>query len=263
MTLIKLIQNFINEKKISRNLGFKTLLHQLKLSIYQFVFPSHCLYCKEFTSPDQPLLCSTCSMLLELIDPNTRCINCFQITHQDHKVCCQQCLKQKKYLFNGVAAALDYQGPAAAIVKKIKYGNQPYLAEGAAALMMTQLDRLEWPTPDVIIPVPLSFTHWIERGYNQSELLANELGKWLNKPVVNALKRTSGDYSQAGLNLSQRKKLMATHFKLKKTDDLKDKIILLVDDVNTTGSTLNRCAEVLIQTYPMSIYGLTFCRVPD
>ena len=77
-----------------------------------------------------------------------------------------------------------------------------------AAFLVAQLDRLGWPMPDAIIPVPLSFGRWLERGYNQSALLADEMGALLQCPVWNALKRKSGDFSQAALSLEQRKALM-------------------------------------------------------
>ena len=70
--------------------------------------------------------------------------------------------------FHCIAAAFDYVGPAASLVKKLKYGNQPYLVKGMAGYLVAQFNELQWPFPDAIIPVPLSFSHWLERGYNQS-----------------------------------------------------------------------------------------------
>jgi predicted amidophosphoribosyltransferase len=79
-------------------------------------------------------------------------------------------------------------------------------------------------------------------------------------PVIPALRRRSGDYSQAGLNQAQRLQLTGSNFELKKGHQFHDKKILLIDDVLTTGSTLRKCAEQLYATYPSNIYGLTFCR---
>jgi competence protein ComFC len=159
-----------------------------------------------------------------------------------------------------MAAAFDYEGPAASLVKRLKYSNQPYLASGMAAFLVAQLDQLQWPLPDALVPVPLSFTHWLERGYNQSSLLAEEMGRLLDCPVWHALKRQSGDYSQAALNLEQRKTLDGSRFRLNSKYSMSEKTLLVIDDVMTSGLTLQRCAETLMTASPASLYALTFCR---
>jgi predicted amidophosphoribosyltransferase len=78
--------------------------------------------------------------------------------------------------------------------------------------------------------------------------------------MESALIRKSGDYSQAGMDRKQRKTLTRDTLLLKKGHDLRDKRILLIDDVMTTGSTLQRCAEVLYEGCPAEVYALTFCR---
>lgn len=172
---------------------------------------------------------------------------------------CESCQNKHSELYR-CAAAFDYLGPAASIIRKLKYSNQPYLAEGAAAFLVAQWAQLEWPFPDLIVPVPISFTHWLSRGYNQSALLAEGIGKLLDRPVHAPLKRRSGDYSQAGMNLKQRNAMKSSSLKLDKKHQLYDRKILLIDDVMTTGSTLTRCADVLAEGCPSEIYALTFCR---
>jgi ComF family protein len=209
--------------------------------------------------PESVVLCSTCGSLLELIDPQERCPTCFNLLPEELSLLCHHCLQYPSLYFR-MAAAFDYDGPAAALVKRLKYANQPYLALGMAAFLVAQFDRLQWPFPDAIVPVPLSFTHWLERGYNQSALLAEEMGKLLQCPVWYVLKRQSGDYSQAALNLEQRKALDGRRFHLNLTYSLQGKVLLVIDDVMTSGSTLRHCAETLGAGYPASLYALTFCR---
>lgn len=157
------------------------------------------------------------------------------------------------------AAALEYVGPATTLIKCLKYSKQSYLAKGGGAILMAQFDRLGWPLPDAIVPVPLAWTHFLIRGYNQSALLAKEMAHLLNLPVWEALKRISGDYSQAALNLKQRKQLTLKNFKLKKGFPIADKTLLLIDDIMTSGSTLHRCAEALAKGLPARLYALTLC----
>lgn len=171
---------------------------------------------------------------------------------------CKRCRTAPSFVAH-MAAAFDYEGPAVSLIKQFKYGGQTYLAEGAAAYLAMQFIALKWPFPDFIIPVPLSLSRYWMRGYNQSALLAQELAKILGCPCVEALKRKSGDYSQAGLNYTQRLNLSGESFSLKQREMLENKTLLLIDDVLTTGSTLRKCAEVLAEACPFKIYGLTLC----
>lgn len=223
------------------------------------MYPARCLHCRLLLPPESLVLCSSCASLLELIDPDERCPMCFNLLPEDGIQICQECLHCPSF-YQRMGSVFDYMGPAASMVKRLKYGNRPYLAQGMAAFMVAQFDRLDWPLPDALIPVPLSFTHWLERGYNQSALLAEEMGKLLQRPVWDVLQRRSGDFSQAALTLEQRKALDGRRFTLKSRCCLQDKVLLMVDDVLTSGSTLQRCAETLSMEYPASLYALTFCR---
>lgn len=162
-----------------------------------------------------------------------------------------------------VAAACNYQGPAATMVRLMKYGNQPQLASVAAAYMALQWVELGWPQPDYIVPVPCTWLRRFDRGYNQAELIAKELGKILGVSVATNLKRRLGDLSQAGLSREQRLSQPLNTFFMRGKPSLEDKVVLLVDDVMTTGRTLNVCAEVVQDQMPSEIYGLSFCRAVD
>lgn len=237
----------------------RSALKQLGKGFLSLVYPALCLHCKDgLHNTDHPL-CPTCLELLDVINPADRCIYCFSTDPCPKKKICTRCSKESPTL-NGIASVFDHIGPAATLIKKLKYSNQPYLAQGCGAFMSAQFLRLNWPMPDLVIPIPISFAHLIERGYNQSYLLAESFAKSLHCPFTEALKRKSGDYSQAGLNKYQRSQLTGNTIHLKKGQQLQDKTILLIDDVMTTGSTLRKSAEALMDECPKSIYGLTFCR---
>jgi ComF family protein len=234
------------------------LLEEIKHSLLHLVYPSSCLHCQELVPPATPLLCPPCASLLELLVVEERCPICFNVKAEilSH---CPFCAKHPS-LFLRTAAAFNYLGPAASIIKKMKYGCQPHLAKGAAAFLIAQFVELDWPIPDAIVPVPISFSHWLSRGFNQSTLLAMELSKALQVPVWEALKRSGCSVSQAGLTLEQRRLLGDKQFQLKKSFAIEDKKILVIDDVMTTGTTLNRCAEALYEKCPAALYALTFCK---
>jgi ComF family protein len=142
----------------------------------------------------------------------------------------------------------------------MKYGNQRYLAEGMGAFLFAQFEQLGWPIPDMIVPVPISWLRRMDRGFNQSLLLAKELANYIDCPCEDILKRRSGDFSQAALSLEQRQGLVGDSFYLSDKANIKGKTILVIDDVLTSGSTLHRCAEALMEGVPNRLYGLTFCR---
>jgi predicted amidophosphoribosyltransferase len=97
------------------------------------------------------------------------------------------------------------------------------------------------------------------RGYNQSALIAQEIARLLERPCLDLLKKRSGDFPQTGLSREQRESLTSDAITWKKHHPISDKIVLLVDDVMTTGSTLRRCTETLQEAYPQAIYALAFC----
>lgn len=234
-------------------------LKKLLSTFISFVYPPTCIHCRKMTAYDAGSFCPSCIEQLEIVQIEDRCPYCFSSDYDNEKRICYPCFVEKPVL-KKVAAAFDYIGPAASLVTKMKYANQPYLAKGAGAYMAIQFLELKWPEPDYIIPVPLIFSHQLTRGYNQSLLLAQSLGKILQKPVKDVLGRRLLDVSQAGMNRKQRVKLTSQSFYLKKALDLQDKTILLIDDVYTTGRTLNCCAEVLYEAFPTNVYGLTLCR---
>lgn len=234
--------------------------HRLGQSFLDLLYPPLCLHCNEGLDRSNPVFCRLCLELLSSINPVDRCPYCFSADFSaEGQQCCLRCSKSPPVL-DRMAAVFDYEGPASSLVKAFKYGGQSYLAKGAGAFLAAQFFQLDWPMPDVIIPMPMATLRRIERGYNQSLLLADSLGVILNRPVLDLLKRQSGEFSQAGLTHAQRMQLKSDSFSVKRDLKLYDQCVLLVDDVMTTGSSLNCCAEALRVAYPAKIHGLTLCR---
>jgi competence protein ComFC len=167
-----------------------------------------------------------------------------------------RCVQKKRWHLK-IASTFDYLGAVSSLVKKLKYGRMPYLAKTGAAFMAVQFFRLKWPTPDLIIPVPRR--RWFQ-GMNHASLLAHSLAKILEIECAPLLKRKGGDFSQARLSKIQREELLPANFYLTRNAKIEDKIILLVDDVTTTGTTLRHSAEALDAAFPAKIYALTLAR---
>lgn len=236
-----------------------TVLEKLAQAFVHLTYPPICLHCYEGLEDPKHLLCKHCLALLSLLEWQGRCPTCFGEDYQTESGRCSHCSIEKPWLHK-LAAAFDYMGPAATLVKQFKYSNKPYLVNALASYMVAQFCLLEWPIPDLIVPVPMSWAHFLGRGYNQSALLAKEIARMLGCAYGDVLQRNSGAYSQAGLSTKQRLLMTADTIHIKKDKQFYDKTLLLVDDVMTTGSTMSRCAEVLISGYPQHIYGLTLCK---
>ena len=107
---------------------------------------------------------------------------------------------------------------------------------------------------DTIIPVPISRKRYKKRGYNQSSLIAKEIAKKLQLEYNDrCLFKIKNIIEQSKLNKEERQKNIQNVYKLFNKKLLKDKKILLVDDIYTTGSTVNECSRILIQANPKSI----------
>lgn len=240
--------------------SIRPFLKQIGKSFADLIYPPLCLHCQNPLEADLKIFCNACLLLFSPIDPKERCPYCFTSEFNPLKEkCCSQC-RVKPPILDKMAAVFDYEGPAATLIKYMKYGGQPYLATAAGAYLAAQLLTLQWPMPDCIVPMPMAPLRRLERGYNQSELLAETLAGLLNIPCNKILGRRSGDFSQAGLNHQQRQNLSQEAFYLKKTNKLYDQKVLIVDDVVTTGSSLNCCAATLKGLYPAEVHALTVCR---
>ncbi len=221
-----------------------------------FLFPPLCLHCQSALSATSPFFCPACLPFFELIDPEQRCTRCFKALEK--KALCTSCrLEKRGHVVMG--AAFEYQGPTATLVKLLKGGNAPYLAKTAAAWLTLQFERLGWPHPDAIVPVPAPWLKSVWRGKDHAAFIAQELSGFLKVPLIQPLWRKSGDIPQGKRNQEQRLLLTAESFQLKRTAKLADKTLLIVDDVMTTGTTLRCMSEVLMQGFPRKLYALTLC----
>jgi ComF family protein len=145
--------------------------------------------------------------------------------------------------FDAVYSYGSYEGTLRQLVHLFKYGGVRPLGRTFGRLLDQALPRET--SFDVIVPMPL---HWFkkwQRGFNQSDLLAQEIGKKWNVPVRNVIRRTKATLPQAGLTNAKRRANMSGAFRVPRGRSLAGMRVLLVDDVVTTGATASACARVL------------------
>lgn len=208
------------------------------------IWPASCLHCRSPLEVNEKLLCRDCQSYLDLITPKERCILCFAPDIPLGNPHCRECSK-KPPVCHRQAAAFEFYGPVRTLIYAFKFRRREDLADLLAAYLTAQFVQLDWDLPDAILPVPMSLERRWARGYNQSDLLARSFGKMVGVPVKNTLRRAMGSPRQTYLPQEMRRDLSKNIFFLRRPRQIEDKSILLIDDVQTTGSTLNRCAEVL------------------
>lgn len=158
---------------------------------------------------------------------------------------CHNCRKTKRY-FEKACTPFIYEGGVKNAIKGLKFRSKNVYAAPLAAFMFTavkQCDMLD--SIDVITYVPIHFNRLGERGYNQSQLLAESISEFSGVPVYELLKKTVDTKPLSMLRTNKRAELVKGVFALCENEDISDKNILLIDDIITTGSTANECAKVL------------------
>ncbi len=174
---------------------------------------------------------------------------------------CENC-HGRAFYFQCAVAVLPSRGYVRALVHRLKYGGELWLADPLGEMIRLGLDddRLAGRNFHGIVPVPLHPLRQRERGFNQAEILARELTRGKETPFFDALRRTRYTVTQTHFDRHQRMQNLRDAFSLRQNVDVQGKHLLLVDDVLTTGSTLDECARVLTQSGAESVCALTVAR---
>ena len=157
---------------------------------------------------------------------------------------CNRC-QQSEYMFLRNRAPLVYDGIAKDMVHKFKFGGKRYIAKTLGAMMTDEFLARNMQA-DIAVFVPMTHDEEKKRGFNQSELLAREVGERLNMPVLPALTKTRDTAAQKQLTRKEREENLKGVFSCV-FDEVKGRKLLLIDDVFTTGATANACASALIK----------------
>jgi len=172
---------------------------------------------------------------------------------------CVSC-KENKPSYNILRSwAVFEEGPIRDALHGMKYRQDLGLGDSLLAEMLEYIDQLNWDI-DIVVPVPLGKKRFRERGYNQVGLIARPLAlakKWEYAP--RSLKRVKETISQVGLGADEREKNVRSAF-LANEKKVAGKRVLVIDDVSTTGATLNSCAEALVKGDAAEVYALSLAR---
>ncbi len=211
-------------------------------------FPSSCVSCGEMVDRTAlPHVCDRCFSKIHIVE-DPRCLTCgypFFGETESHGDC-QHCSRLTPRFSRGWSISL-FRGPIRDLVYALKYENSLWALDDLARIAEYAEGLDEFLEDAVLVPVPLHARKLRERGYNQSALIAVELGKRFGCPVSGDLmKRIVDTPSQTQFNRKERYRNLRNAFELSSEGQIdRGKGYVIVDDVFTTGSTLNACASVL------------------
>jgi ComF family protein len=214
-------------------------------------YPPRCVGCGQGGS----LYCRACRDSVRLVVPPI-CPLCG--APQDRRALCARC-GDCPLLVDGIRSTALFEGTLREAIHQFKYGYVRDLAAPLADLLIAGFPEIP-VRADVIVPVPLHRRRLKERGYNQALLLAERLGEAVGVPIAHdLLYRNRHTMSQARLNAQERRRNVEDAFSCADRS-VQDKRVLLVDDVCTTGATLEACSVALKERGALSVWALTVAR---
>jgi competence protein ComFC len=225
---------------------------KLKGRIVDFLFPRWCVGCGR----EGEFICPSCRRSLPRVMPPL-CPRCGK--PRPSGTLCPTCVSWQAEI-DGIRSPFRFDGVMRQAIHQLKYRNLRALAEPLAKLLNDYLATNPIPG-EVLVPVPLHQKRLRERGYNQSRLLAKELGKLTNLPVVDdcLIRQRHAPPQARSSTVEERRSNVAGAF-VCRDHRLQNKQVLLIDDVSTSGATLDAGATALKATGATSVWGLVLAR---
>ncbi|NLI60463.1 MAG: ComF family protein [Clostridiales bacterium] len=203
-------------------------------------------------------VCQSCQSRLPFIEPPI-CPKCGRMMLIDNRLCLD-CQQANHAFYKGISI-FEFSTEVKGLIHRYKYRGEKHLSIPMIHWMMEGLKVYRWDF-DIIVPVPLHPSRERQRGFNQAKILAQGLSKNTDIPLDSkSLIRVKNTPHQTKLNRQERKRNLQYAFRVKETDGklkvFQDKVILLVDDVYTTGSTADQCSRVLLDSGASKVYLIT------
>lgn len=242
------------EIKKTYRLKFYEIINEL----LEYLYPDNitCIIC------DNPIpkqntysLCKDCFNKLDFIIDG--CVKCgkkyFNHSLEENLICCTNC-KNKKFYFNRAISCISYSELSKKLVFRLKYNNHTYISKYIAKIMKEKL-KIENIKYDYILCVPLHKNRLKKRGFNQAQKIAKYLSELVEKPFLDVIKRDIKTKKLYNLGKSKREEELKNAFSV--DYDFKNKNVLLIDDIFTTGATVNEISKQLRFNNVSKIYVLT------
>ena len=229
-------------------------------SLRSLFFPAHCVHCGRRVEEGRDW-CDECASGIERVKP-PRCETCSQpYDGMTSDFVCPNCRGEEFSFVCAVTVARSHRAVRDAI-HRLKYNREMWLARVLAEFQREGFadPRLAGIKFDALVPVPLHARRLRERQFNQAAILAEHLSKSSKIPIREVLRRTRYTGTQTRLTRKARRQNLRDAFSLRQDADVTNLDLLLVDDVLTTGSTLDACAAILLENGARSVRALTVAR---
>lgn len=227
------------------------------MGILELLYPARCPVCHGVIR-GKGSICTACQKKLHFIKEPT-CKKCGKEIEKNEEEYCRDC-QRFKHSFDKGASVFAYDEVMRRSISMFKYHNRREYAYFYAEEMARNCERfIQLCAPDVILPIPIHKRKRRQRGFNQAELVAKELGKMLGIPVdAEYLMRVERTTPQKELTRQQRKANLREAFAIGKKGKYYQRV-LLIDDIYTTGATIDAVSEILRENQTKIIFFLTIC----
>ena len=231
---------------------------KIKRKIIELLYPRRCPICDKIVPYNEGLACRKCYKELVFIE-NPTCKKCGKQISVEESEYCYDCCRYN-YSYNSGKALLQYNEIMKKSLSRYKYGGrQEYSIWYTDELLKRYQNYINMIKPDVLIPVPIYKGRYKKRGFNQAELISRGISKATGiKTYVKILERIHNTVPQSSLASKERKRNLEQVFMVKKS--IKGiKSVLLIDDIYTTGSTIEACSRVLKNAGVLNVYYMSVC----
>lgn len=237
----------------------RKILYKIKWvgeKILSLLYPDICPFCGSVLKKEEEQICKKCELKLPYIyEP--RCKKCGKPVGQETKEYCWDCEHHRHYYDRGYAI-WEHQPVVAESIYQFKYHNRRIYSRSYAREMVKSYESIirQWNI-ELIVPIPISKKRRHQRGYNQAELLAKEISRLTGIPYLkDKFRRKKDTVPQKSLNVRERRGNLTQAFSIEK-DYILPPNILLVDDIYTTGNTIDMASYVLKKNGVKNVYFLT------
>lgn len=223
------------------------------------VYPPCCALCRSRIFHDRGVICEECGRGLLPIDA-PYCERCGHMLDNPTATCAA--CPGRTFYFDGAISGFQFNRPLQDLVHQLKYRNRPGIGRFLGSLLAKRVEREPcFPHITVVVPVPLHPRRKRDRGYNQSEHIAQGISDETGIPVLeNGLVRHRNTPSQTSLSPEVRMANVEGVFEVNRVEAVRGSTVALVDDIFTTGATINSCARTLLQAGVERIFALTVAR---
>lgn len=231
--------------------------------LLDWFYPRVCPGCQMPSDREDRYWCWDCLSTISLFDGMGKCAMCGHPSEGtvSHAFVCGAC-RAHKPAFDRARAAADFRGTLQDQIHAFKYNHAFWMKQDLCDVLQGALQaQFTTAAIDVVLPVPLFPTRQRERTYNQAALLAEELAQRIDRRFdEQSLVRIRQTETQTHFNATQRRENMTGAFSVARPEWVRQRCVLLVDDVMTTGATLHECAKALKKSGASTVWALTVAR---